>query len=175
MNWPARIFCLLLLGVVSAHTYAEPASGSPEATVTQVVGESEIHIDYSRPGVRGRKIWGDLVPFGKVWRAGANDKTAIKFEEDVIIAGKQLPQGTYALYAIPTEWDWTLILNSDWEGHGTDHNTDADVHRFTVTPTQAPHEEWLRYGFDKLEDNAAEIYLQWETKKVSFRFEYAAE
>ena len=152
-----------------------PAEGSPEASIMQVVGGGEMRIDYSRPGVKGRTVWGDLVPYGKVWRAGANDKTAFHFEDAVVIDGRILPRGDYSFYAIPEAEKWTLIFNSDWEGHGTEHTEEADVLRFTVAPEDAPHEEWLRYGFDGLEDKAATAYLHWADKRVSFRIEILPE
>ncbi|MEX2016824.1 MAG: DUF2911 domain-containing protein, partial [Candidatus Hydrogenedentales bacterium] len=161
----------VVTGLITAAHASEPAEGSPEASVMQVVGGGEMRIDFSRPGVKGRTIWGDIVPYGKVWRAGANDKTAFAFEDDVVISGRLLPPGKYSFYAIPEQEQWTLIFNSDWEGHGTEHTEDADVLRFTVTPAEAPHEEWLRYGFDALEDNAATIYLHWADKWVAFRVE----
>ena len=166
-----RLAGLLTVAVFALPVMGEPAKGSPGATVTQTVGGVEIDIDYSRPGVKGREVWGGLVPYGEVWRAGANDKTTIEFGEDVIIAGTRVPAGVYSFYAIPTESEWTLILNSDWLGHGTDHNESADVLRFAVTPLDAPHEEWLRYGFEDIEDNAVTLYLRWEKKKVAFRVE----
>lgn len=169
----SRVFgyTVALAWLFTASGLAEPAKGSPEASVIQVVGDSEITIDYSRPGVKGRAIWGGLVPYGEIWRAGANAKTAIDFEDDVVIEGKTIPAGTYSFYVLPEEDEWTLILNSNWEGHGTKHDKAADVLRFSVRPEDAPHEEWLRYGFDNLEDDACTIYLHWEKKKASFRVE----
>ncbi len=158
---------------VALPAMAEPAKGSPEASVWQAIGDTAITIDYCRPGVKGRVIWGDLVPNGEIWRAGANAKTAFDFDDDVVIAGKTIPAGTYSFYVLPEDGEWTLILNSNWEGHGTKHDADADVLRFSVTPADAPHEEWLRYGFEELEDEAAMIYLHWEKKKASFRVEVA--
>lgn len=163
--------CSTIVISLSAPAFAEPAKGSPEASVDQVVGRSEITIDYSRPGVKGRVIWGELVPYEKLWRAGANDKTAIDFKHDVVISGTTIPAGTYSFYILPEEDEWTLIFNSNWEGHGTRHDEAADVLKIEVTPTDAPHEEWLHYGFDDLEDEAVTIYLHWEKKKVSFRVE----
>ena len=119
--------------------------------------------------MKGRVIWGELVPYGELWRAGANAKTAIDFSDDVVIEGKSIPAGTYSFYVLPEEDEWTLIFNSNWEGHGTKHDAPADVLRITVVPSDAPHEEWLRYGFEDLEDDAALVYLHWEKKKVSFR------
>lgn len=164
-----QLCCVALVLLLSTPGFAEPAKGSPEASVIQVIGDTEITIDYSRPGVKGRVIWGELVPYKEIWRAGANAKTAFDFEDDVVIEGKTISAGTYSFYVLPEEDKWTLILNSNWEGHGTKHDEEADVIRFTVTPEDAPHEEWLRYGFEALEDEAATIYLHWEKKRVSFR------
>ncbi|MEK7793344.1 MAG: DUF2911 domain-containing protein [Candidatus Hydrogenedentota bacterium] len=169
-----RIAIALLLAMATLKAAAEPAQGSPEAYVSQVIGESDFSVTYSRPGVRGRAVWGDLVPWGEVWRAGANDKTVILFEEDVVITGQRVPKGKYSFYVIPErDAEWTLILNSDWEGHGTEHTVEADVLRWKATPTTVAHEEWLRYDFDALENTGATIYLQWETKRIEFRFEFA--
>ena len=159
--------------LVSATGVAETAKGSPKASVSQTVDRSEITVDYSRPGVRDRVIWGELVPYGEIWRAGANEKTNLDFSDDVVIEGMTIPAGTYSFYVIVTEKEWTLILNSDWMGHGTDHNESADILRFKVTPTDAPHEEWLRYGFENLEKNATTLYLHWGKKRVAFRIELA--
>jgi len=166
-----RAFTSLFLLFVAAPAFAEPAKGSPEAEVFQVIGDTEITITYSRPGVKGRVIWGELVPYGEIWRAGANDKTAIEFGSDVVIAGKTIPAGIYSFYILPEKEEWTLILNTNWEGHGTEYDADADILRITVTPEDAPHEEWLRYGFDQLENEACVVYLHWEKKKASFRIE----
>ncbi len=169
------VLCLSFAALSIQPGFAEPAKGSPEASVWQAVGSSAITIDYCRPGVKGRVIWGELVPYGELWRAGANAKTAIDFEDEVIIDGKTIPAGAYSFYVLPEKDEWTLILNSNWEGHGTKHDETADVLRFTVTPVDAPHEEWLRYGFEDLEDEAVTAYLHWEKKKVSFRIEVPQE
>jgi hypothetical protein len=150
---------------ISLTSYAEPADGSPDAEVFQVVGETGITVTYSRPGVKGRVIWGELVPYGTMWRAGANEKTAFEFEDDVVINGETLEAGIYSFYVLPEEDEWTLIFNSNWEGHGAEHDETADVLRFTVTPQAAPHEEWLRYGFEELENEACTAYLHWENKE----------
>ena len=165
--------CAVVAASLFVPAFAEPANNSPYAAVSQVVGDSEITIKYCRPGVKGRVIWGELVPYGTLWRAGANAKTAIDFKDDVIIDGKTISAGTYSFYVLPEEDEWTLILNSNWEGGGTSHDEPADVLRFTVKPTEAPYEEWLHYGFEELEDEAVTIYLHWEKKRVSFRVEVA--
>ena len=165
------VFALALSLAVPA--LAQRPQPSPPAVTVQTVGLSDITVTYSRPGVKERVIWGELVPYGEVWRAGANDKTTFKFEEAVLIEGKKLEAGTYSFYVIPEEESWTLIFNSDSQGHGTDYNEDMDVLRVNVRPEDAPHEEWLRYGFDNLGPYTATAYLVWEKKRAEFTIEVA--
>jgi len=166
------VLCALL--TQSATAYTEPAKGSPAASVSQSIDDAVISVEYSRPGVRGRVIWGQLVPYDEVWRAGANDKTSIEFSDDVVIEGKKIPAGIYSLFILVTEDDWTVILNSDWMGHGTDYDEAKDVIRFVVSPSDVSHEEWLRYGFESLESDAVTLYLHWERKKIRFHINLVA-
>ncbi len=91
---------------------------SPDATVTQIVGVTEVKIDYSSPGVKGRQIWGELVPYGEVWRTGANEVTSITFSDAVKINGNELPAGTYGIHTIPGESEWEIIFSKDTEING---------------------------------------------------------
>src|SRR5262245_14543148 len=106
-----RGLMLALAGLtLSSASWAQKAS--PPATATGKAGGANIVINYSSPGVKNRKIWGELVPYDKVWRAGANEATVISFDKDVKVEGKALPAGKYSLYAIPGEKEWTIIFNS---------------------------------------------------------------
>ena len=152
------------------------------ASVSQTLGvDTVITIDYSRPGVKGRKIWGELVPYGLApgnkyskekpypWRAGANENTTITISNDVLVDGKALPAGKYSIHMIPSETDWIVIFNkvSDgWGSYGYDEAEDAL--RVTVTPVEAPFQEWLRFGFDDLAGTSAVSFLQWDKLKVPF-------
>src|SRR5207249_5845773 len=119
---------------------------SPRALVMQAVGGTEITIAYGRPMVKDRKIWGGLVPSGRVWRAGANEATTFRFNRDVRIDGHALTSGTYTFFAIPTETEWTLIFNRVPRQWGAfDYNPAFDSLRFTVKPAEMPSEEYLRY------------------------------
>lgn len=156
---------------------------SLKASVTQRLGtDVDITIAYSRPGVKGRKIWGGLVPYGLApgnqysknkpfpWRAGANENTTIEFNKDILIEGKPLPAGKYGIHMIPSEKDWTIIFsknNSAWGSFA--YNEAEDALRVTVTPVKAPFEEWLTYGFDDLAGTSATAYLRWEELKVPFK------
>jgi hypothetical protein len=160
---------------------------SLRATVTQKLGtDAVITIDFGRPGVKGRKIWGGLVPYGMnpgnqysknkpyPWRAGANENTTIEFNKNVLIEGKPLPAGKYGIHMIPGEKEWIVIFskkNDDWGSFG--YTQDNDALRVTVIPVKAPHQEWLTFGFDDLAGTSATAYLHWEQLKVPFKIELA--
>lgn len=175
--------------VVSDAAFAqeEKVRASLKASVSQTLGlDTEITIDFSRPGVKGRTIWGELVPYGMnpgnkyskekpyPWRAGANEKTTITFSSDVLIDGTALPAGKYSIHMIPSEKDWTVMFNKNSEGWGSyDYDEAEDALRLTVTPVEAPFEEWMRFGFDDLAGTSAVAFLQWEKLKVPFKIEVA--
>ena len=142
---------------------------SPFASVTQRIGLNDVTIAYHRPGVKGRKIWGELVPYGQVWRAGANDATTITFAEDVTIEEQPLRAGTYSLFAIPGEKDWTLVFNRESKQWGAfDYREAKDALRVRVAARPGPPEEWLSYRFRDLTLNSAVAVLSWEKVEVSF-------
>ncbi len=142
---------------------------SPAATVSQVVGLTDITIDYHRPAVNKRKIWGDLVPYGQVWRAGANINTTIAFSSPVTVGGRKLPAGTYGLHMLPTEKDWSVMLSSTSTAWGSfSYDEKEDVVRFSVTPRPADFEERLEYRFENPTDDSVDVVLQWEKLAVSF-------
>jgi hypothetical protein len=145
---------------------------SPKAGVEQIVGLTDINISYSRPGVKGRKIWGDLVPYNKVWRAGADEATKFTFSSDVIIEGKKLPAGSYSFFVIPNEKEWTLIFNKTADQWGAfEYNESQDALRIKVKPKKSEHQEWLAYTFSDMAKNSAIINLVWEKIKVPFKIE----
>lgn len=162
----------VLLTAVTAQAQAPPLTlprPSQKASISQTVGLTEIALSFSRPGVRGRKIWGALVPFGQVWRAGANENTTIAFSSPVTIAGSVVPAGTYGLHMIPTDGPWTVILSgvsTAWGSFGYDQSD--DVLRFSATPQPAPHEEYMSYRFDDPGPNSVTIALRWEKLRVPF-------
>jgi len=168
---------LLTLGVLSLAGLPARAQAprltlpdpSPHASVTQRVGLTDITIDYHRPAVNKRKVWGGLVPYGEVWRAGANENTTISFSSPVTLGGKVLPAGTYGLHMIPTEKTWTVILStvaSAWGSFSYDEKEDAV--RFTVTPAAGPFEENLDYTFENLTESSATVVLHWEKLQIPF-------
>lgn len=150
-----------------------PLRVSPAATLTQDMGLSQIKLSYARPAVKGRKIWGDVVPFGKVWRTGANAATTIAFTHPCKVAGKEVAPGTYALFAIPTEKAWTLILSKQAKIWGSyDYKPEEDVLRFELQPESAAHQEYLDYRVNVQDLDHARVELIWEKLKVSFPVEF---
>ncbi|MDX2000545.1 MAG: DUF2911 domain-containing protein [Thermoanaerobaculia bacterium] len=156
---------------------ALPAAGqvvmpraSPHATVTQRIGVTDISIDYHRPGVKGRKIWGELVPYGQPWRVGANDRTIIEFSTDVTVDGQPLPAGSYGLVAIPSETTWTLAFSKVTAAWGAfTYDAKDDAARITVTPEATTDAvEWMEFRFEDLGTDTAKIALRWEKLRVPF-------
>jgi hypothetical protein len=162
-------FVLALAGIfMSSILWAQGGKPSPAATTNGKVKGATIIINYSSPGVKGRKIWGELVPYDKVWRAGANEATLFATDKDIQVEGKSLPAGKYSLYAIPGEKEWTIIFNSatgQWgiNRDGTTTEEPAkDVLRVTVKPVHSPEfNERLTYMVD---NNGFALY--WENLKV---------
>lgn len=143
---------------------------SPKASVSQTIGYTVISIEYSRPGVKGRKIWGDLVPYNKIWRTGANESTRISFTTDVLIEGNKIPAGIYSLYTIPNENEWIVIINKalTW---GINYYPEEDVFRFNVIPTSAPFTERLLFTIPELTDSSCNVVMNWENLQISFKVE----
>ncbi|WP_338813775.1 DUF2911 domain-containing protein [Bernardetia sp. Wsw4-3y2] len=138
------------------------------STLMQEIGLTEFFVRYSRPSVKGRKkhIWGELVPYGKVWRAGANEATTIEFSSDVKINGKPLKKGKYAIFVIPQKrGDWTFIFNTAVDSWGKEaYNQENDVLRVNATVEKSKFQETLAYDFDKILENEATFILRWECK-----------
>lgn len=150
-----------------AQDFKMPAA-SPTTTISQDFSTSKIELTYSRPAMRERVIFGDLVPYGKVWRTGANGATKLTFGEDVILGGQQLKAGTYALYTIPSEKEWKVIINtgvSNWGVSGFDSKD--DVISFSV-PVQRVREavQSFTISIDNITINSADITIAWEHTKV---------
>jgi hypothetical protein len=142
---------------------------SPGATLTQTIGITDMTIKYSRPGVKGRAIWGALVPYDKVWRAGANEATTIAFSDDVWINGQKLAKGTYSFHATPGANQWTLHFNSVADQWGSySYDASKDVVTVKVTPETAPHQEWMTFEVPEVTTDTAKVVLRWEKIAVPF-------
>jgi hypothetical protein len=163
---------ILALLAPSAFAQLKLPRVSQKATVTQAIGLTDVTISYSRPGVKGRVIWGDLVPYDKVWRTGANEATTIVFSQDVSINGKALTAGTYSLHTIPGKAAWTVIFNKKSDQWGSyEYDQTQDALRVQVTPTAGPNQEWMEFSFQELANEAAIVELAWEKVRVPFKVE----
>lgn len=144
---------------------------SPHTSAMDMVEGAHVHIDYSSPRVRGRVIFGGLVAYDEVWVSGAHKATWLDTNKELLIDGKVLPVGKYALFTIPGKEKWTVILNKNWDQHGADEYSKADdVMRFNVTPENLPEvKEELTYTVTEKEDGGS-ISLEWEKVRISFDF-----
>lgn len=162
--------CTLIPQGVQAQIYMPQPS--PAATITQQVGLGEVKIAYSRPSMKGRKIFGGLVVNGELWRTGANGATTFTFSEEVTIEGKKVPAGTYSLLSIPNQSEWTVILNKNAKVSPNDYKQAEDVARFTVKPSKtADTYETFTIDISDLTNNTALINIKWENTKVSMKLQ----
>lgn len=196
----AAAFALLLFVCSASHLQAQAPQvrlprASQKATVSQTVGVTDITISYSRPGVKGRKIWGDapagatgtgtlddarerakdapIVPYGHVWRTGANEATTFTITDDVMINGQKLAAGNYSLHTIPGRDEWTIIFNSDagqWGSFSYDEKKDV-LRVKTKAQAVADNQEWLSYSFPSVTANSAQVLIRWEKVAVPFTIE----
>lgn len=144
---------------------------SPMATATETINGATVSITYSQPSKKGRDIFGGLVPYGKVWRTGANEATVLKTDKDLIIKGKELPAGQYALFTIPGEKEWTIILNSHHNQWGAySYDAKKDIMRFTAEPMKTEDGEVETFTINISEDGV--VSMMWD--KTAVEFEVAA-
>ncbi len=162
----------LLVLAPFAHAELKLPRVSQKATVMQAVGLTDVTIMYNRPGVKGRVIWGGLVPYGEVWRTGANEATSITLTEAIKINGQPLPAGTYSVHTIPTKTAWTVIFNKAVEQWGSyEYDTAKDALRIQVDPKSGAHQEWMTFSFVDVSTDAATVELAWEKLRIPFRIE----
>ena len=180
---PVFIFCFIATTTIQSQNLSVPRQ-SPHATISQTIGLSEITIDYHRPAVNNRTIWGNLVPYGLTtsqfgdgnpapWRAGANENTVISLTHDAKVEGKLLPAGKYGLFMIPSENEWVIIFNKNSTSWGSFfYDEKDDVLSVTVKPRTADFQEWLSYGFDNITNSSVDAYLRWEKLEIPFAIEF---
>jgi hypothetical protein len=175
---PSLIICALLILTMEnnfAQNFETPRP-SPNATVSQTVGVTPIPLDYSCPGGKDRTIWGELVPFGEVWRTGANEVTSITFDDPVKINGSELPAGTYGIHTIPGETEWEMIFSKDTEvDAGSNYDPEKDALRIKVKPEEAPFVERMIFIFANTTDNKTTANLWWEKLRVPFDIEVSTQ
>lgn len=171
--------CASSLLPLSLHAEAPPApklefpAASPAVTLKQRVGVTDVELNYSQPSVRGRKIFGTLEPFGKVWRTGANNATKISFSTAVKLNGTEIPAGAYELFTIPDAAEWTVIIHkamSQWGAYTYDQKN--DVARIKAKPVRlAEPVETLLIHLTEVRDDSAELCIDWETTRVPVKLE----
>ena len=181
----STLFLSLIMTIVSINSFGQDnrIRQSQKSSVTQYVGaDTQITINYSRPAVKGRIVWGNMVPYGLTgpdkysngksfpWRAGANENTTIEINNEVKIEGSILPPGKYSIHMIPSKSDWIIIFNKNNNQWGSfNYDESEDALRVTVTPVEAAFEEHLTYNFGNITDNSVVAFLHWEKLKVPFQ------
>jgi hypothetical protein len=150
---------------------------SPKETRSINIGYTKISFEYSSVAVKGRKVWGDLVPYGRIWRTGANENTIVSFSDDVMINGEPIAAGSYALHTIPSENEWVLIFSHFTEGWGSFfYDESEDALRIRVEPKDMDSKyEWMKFSFDNYTASSVDIALKWAHKKIPFRVEIPME
>jgi tetratricopeptide (TPR) repeat protein len=176
MRKPLLVSTLMVATLVASCSagYAQSVLDLPRpsqhAQVMQRIGLTDVTISYSRPLVKGRKIFGAMVPYGEVWRAGANENTVIEFSDAVSIEGRPLPKGTYGLHMIPGENEWTVILSKNFSSWGSySYDQKEDALRVTVKPKTGEAREALAYGFDAVTPDSAVVMMEWDRVAVPFK------
>ncbi|SMD43752.1 Protein of unknown function [Aquiflexum balticum DSM 16537] len=156
----------------SAH--AGPSnSKSPRTAAMANIGSNHVHIDYSAPSVRGRQIFGGLVAYNEVWVTGAHSATSISFSEDIRLDGKTISKGKYALFTIPGEDEWVVIINKNWDQHlADDYDESKDVIRITISPEKLQDQvEQLNFKVENLGNKNGQIVFQWSDIEIQIPFE----
>ncbi|MFN2427455.1 MAG: DUF2911 domain-containing protein [Candidatus Binatia bacterium] len=172
-SYTATMLALTLTLAPAAHAAIELPRPSPAASVSQRIGLTDVRVEYNSPGVKDRKIWGDLVPYGELWRTGANSATRITFSRDVKVGGADVKAGTYTLLTIPREGGkWTLVLNSDTALNGTrGYDQKKDVARAEVATASTPKRERMTFLFADTDDDSTELRLEWDKLAVRIPIE----
>jgi len=174
-----KLRSLYLSGLLSIFAIAAQAQqlllpqSSPKATVSQTIGLTEISVKYNTPSVKGREIWGKLVPYGKLWRTGANEATVVTFSEDVVVQGEPLKAGTYSLFTIPETHDnWTIIFNKNPNQWGTfDYKESDDVLRVPEQAIPSEFHETLFFSFTNIKRTGGQLNINWERIRIPIQIE----
>ncbi|WP_207435840.1 DUF2911 domain-containing protein [Sabulibacter ruber] len=168
MVW-AIALAVFLMGAEASAQIKMP-SASPAATIKQTIGLTDVTVEYSRPSMKGRKIFGDLEAYGDIWRTGANASTKLTFSDEVMLEGNKVPAGQYALYTIPGEKEWTVIIHKNtkhWGDGGNDYKPEEDLVRFKVNAKKLSDKvETFTIGFADLTNNGGTMQIMWENTLV---------
>lgn len=165
-----KLLLSVLIGVCFLNTNAQLKTPAPSPTqsIKQDFGISSIELIYSRPGIKGRKIFGDLVPWNKVWRTGANSATRIKFNDDVTFGGQSLKAGEYAIYTVPNENEWEVIINKGSANWGTEYKMEDDIFRVKVKPMKLDQViESFTMQFGNVKATSTDLQIMWDKTAVA--------
>jgi len=164
------VMLIAVLGMAQQPSQDKSKRPSPPGTAEVTLKNKEITIDYSRPSLKGRKVGQELAPYGKVWRTGANEATALNTAIDLNIGGAKVPAGKYTLYTLPSEGTWKLIINKQTGQWGTQYDESQDLARVDMKKTALPQSvEQFTISFDKKDENTANLNLDWENTRVSVK------
>jgi hypothetical protein len=162
------VMLIAVLGMAQQPPQDKSKRPSPPGTAEVTLKNKEITIEYSRPSLKGRKVGQELAPYGKVWRTGANEATALNTAIDLNIGGAKVPAGKYTLYTLPSEGTWKLIINKQTGQWGTQYDQSQDLARVDMKKTALPQPvEQFTISFDKKDENTANLNLDWENTRVS--------
>lgn len=161
----------LILTATLSNAQVRTPSPSPAASITQVVGVTDLSVKYSRPSMRGREIFGKLVPYDKIWRTGANQATLFETSTDIMIEGQKLAAGKYAIMSIPGTSEWTIIFSKNTTVSEQSYKQEEDALRVKVTPIALPNPmQSFGIGFSDITDSTANLYFAWEKTRVPLKF-----
>lgn len=169
-----KIFILgvLALGLSSVNAQISMPQPSPLSTVTQKVGLNDVTIVYSRPSAKDRKVFGDLVPYGQLWRTGANRSVKFTVSDSTTVGGKKIGKGDYSIFTIPNEKEWTIIINKGVDLSGTNgYKESDDIVRFNAPVQKISKVETFTFNFANLTNTSADIEIMWDEVKVAFKIE----
>jgi hypothetical protein len=170
------VVAALTMGCIIANAQINMPRPSPEAKVMQKVGMAEVTINYCRPQAKGRKIFGDVVPFDKMWRTGANAPTKITISDSINVNGKKIAGGEYAIYTIPSVTEWTVIFGKNASTSAGDYKDEQEVVRFKVKPEMGTNMvEAFTISFINVTPTTSEVELSWEKTLVKFKLQYDAD
>ncbi len=159
---------MIISALLNVNAQIKTPAQSPVQTIKQDFGISSIELVYSRPGIKGRKVFGDLVPWNKVWRTGANSATRIKFNDDVTFGGKALKAGEYAIYTVPNENEWEIIINKGAANWGTEYKQEDDVFRVKVKPLKLDQSlETFTMQFANVKPTSTELHIMWDKTAIA--------
>lgn len=162
------LFAVAAVSIATSQAQLQLPAPSPSASVKQTAGLTDITIDYSSPGVKGRSVFGGLVPYNQIWRTGANAATTITFSKDVTIEGTKVPQGKYSIFTIPGASEFVVILNKDVTATADSYKKEEDVLRMNVKPRAVEFRERLTFMFSNYSDTQITVDMEWEKTRISF-------